>query len=80
MQKVICYGIIATAAIAGAQLDELQQKLSEGFYDERELDETMGAMQQVVQSNRLAPRDRDILGDDLSRMRDFQPRNFSACL
>jgi len=37
------------------ELDELQSKLARGFYDERELDETMAALQAVVQGNRLAP-------------------------
>jgi len=57
------------------ELNELQEKLSQGIYDERELDEVIGAMQGVVQANRLAPRDRDILADDLTRMRDFRLRH-----
>lgn len=57
------------------ELDELQTKLARGFYDERELDETMAALQAVVQGNRLAPRDRSMLTDDLSRMRDFRVRH-----
>jgi hypothetical protein len=57
------------------ELDELQQKLSRGYYDERELDEVIGALQVVLRSNRLANRDRDILNDDLSRMRDFRIRH-----
>jgi hypothetical protein len=57
------------------ELDELQQKLSAGFYDEQELDEVIGAMQVVLQANRMAPRDRAMLTDDLSRMRDFRVRH-----
>jgi hypothetical protein len=57
------------------QLEELQQKLARGYYDERELDQTMESLQAVVQGNRLAPRDRDMLMDDLSRMRDFRARH-----
>jgi hypothetical protein len=57
------------------ELDELQQKLSRGFYDERELNEVMGALQAVLASNRLRPRDRDILTEDLGRMRDFRERH-----
>ena len=56
-------------------LDELQQKLAQGFFDQRELDEAIGGMQEVVQANRLAPRDRDVLTDDLKRMRDFRARH-----
>lgn len=58
-----------------AELDELQQKLSRGFFDQQELDEVMGALQNVLQANRLSPRDRDVLTDDLSRMRDFRERH-----
>lgn len=57
------------------ELDELQQKLARGFYDERELDETAAALQAVVEGNRLAPRDRAMLTDDLNRMRDFRARH-----
>jgi len=57
------------------ELDELQQKLSRGFYDEQELDEVMGALQAVVNNNRLTARDRAILTDDLDRMRDFRLRH-----
>jgi hypothetical protein len=57
------------------ELDELQAKLARGFYDERELDEVIGAMQTVVSANRMSPRDRDMLTDDLSRLRDFRVRH-----
>jgi hypothetical protein len=57
------------------ELNELQQKLARGFYDERELDEVTTALQAVVEGNRLAPRDRAMLTDDLNRMRDFKARH-----
>jgi hypothetical protein len=57
------------------ELNELQQKLARGFYDERQLDETAAALQEVVEGNRLAPRDRAMLTDDLNRMRDFRARH-----
>lgn len=57
------------------ELDELQQKLAQGTYDEQELDEAMGALQVVVSSNRLGVRDRQVLTDDLTRMRDFRIRH-----
>jgi len=57
------------------ELDELQQKLAQGFYDERELDEVIGAMQAVLQANRLSGDDRAMLTDDLARMRDFRVRH-----
>jgi hypothetical protein len=57
------------------ELDELQQKLGRGFYDERELDEVTQALQEVVNSNRLNGRDRDVLARDLDRLRDFRARH-----
>jgi hypothetical protein len=40
-----------------------------------ELNEAISRLQNVVNDNRLAPRDRNILADDLYRMRDFRARN-----
>jgi len=57
------------------ELDELQGKLARGYYDERSLDQVIAFLQAVVQGNRLAPRDRDMLTDDLNRMRDFRVRH-----
>jgi hypothetical protein len=54
------------------ELDELQGKWSAGRYDERQLDSVIGALQRVVNDNRLSRRDRDILSDDLDRLRDFR--------
>ncbi len=56
------------------ELDELQGKLAAGRYDQRELDDVMGALSQVVRDNRLSNRDRDVLNDDLNRMREFRSR------
>lgn len=54
------------------ELNELQSKMSNGQYDQHELDEVISAMQRVVDSNKLSPRDRDMLSDDMSRMRDYR--------
>jgi hypothetical protein len=59
------------------ELDELQGKLSQGRYDERELDDVIGAMGRVVRDNRLSNRDRDALNDDLNRLREFRERHES---
>jgi hypothetical protein len=40
-----------------------------------ELNDAISRLQKVVNDNRLAPRDRDILADDLYRLRDFRARN-----
>ena len=57
------------------ELDELQSKLAAGRYDERELDEVIAAMDRVVRDNRLSHRDRDVLSDDLNRLREFRARH-----
>jgi hypothetical protein len=57
------------------ELDELQGKLAAGRYDQRELDEVIGALGQVVRDNRLSRGDRDVLNDDLNRLRDFRARH-----
>ena len=57
------------------ELNEMQDKLARGVYDERELDEVIGAMQRVVADNRLSPRDRDVLNDDLRRLREYRERH-----
>ena len=59
------------------ELDELQSKLAAGRYDERELDDVIRALQRVVQDNRMPARDRDVLADDLNRLRDFRARHDS---
>src|SRR6202020_996494 len=43
------------------ELNELQGKLSEGGYDERQLGDVMGALRSVVDENRLTGPDRDAL-------------------
>jgi hypothetical protein len=54
------------------ELNELQEKLGRGVYDQRELDEVIGAMQRVVADNRMSTRDRDVLNDDLRRLREYR--------
>jgi hypothetical protein len=54
------------------ELNELQDKLARGVYDQRELDDVIGALQRVVADNRMSARDRDLLNDDLRRLRDYR--------
>ncbi len=54
------------------ELNELQSKLAQGRYDEHELNDVMDALGSVLQNNRLSARDRDVLSDDLQRMRQFR--------
>jgi hypothetical protein len=57
------------------ELDELQGKLAAGRYDERELDEVIQALDRVVRDNRMSARNRQVLADDLDRLRDFRARH-----
>lgn len=57
------------------ELNELQGKLGEGRYDERQLGDVMGGLRAVVEENRLSPRDGDALSDDLNRLREFRERH-----
>ncbi len=54
------------------ELNELQDKMAAGRYDEREVDDVVGSLQRVVDSNKLSPRDRDMLGDYLHRIQDYR--------
>jgi hypothetical protein len=65
------YRLVATIQ----QLNQLQSKLDAGRYDERELDDVIAALGSVVRDNRLAPGDREVLNDDLNRLRDFRARH-----
>jgi hypothetical protein len=54
------------------ELTELQDKLAARRYDERQVDDVIGALQKVVDSNKLSARDRTMLADDIGRMRDYR--------
>jgi ABC-type transporter Mla subunit MlaD len=57
------------------ELNELQAKLAENRYDQPELDDVISAMQRVVSDNHLSGRDREMLNDDLNRLRAFRERH-----
>jgi hypothetical protein len=59
-------------AKAKQELSELQAAMADHRYDERALDDVLAAMQRVVSDNRLSNRDRDILNDDMGRLRQFR--------
>ncbi len=54
------------------ELNELQAKLAESRYDQPELDDVISAMQRVVSDNHISGRDRDLLNEDLTRLRAFR--------
>ena len=54
------------------ELNELQAKVAENRYDQPELDDVISAMQRVVSDNHISGRDRDLLNEDLTRLRAFR--------
>jgi hypothetical protein len=70
--------VIALTRIERAkqELAELRQSLDDGnYYNRRPLDDAVRALQTVLDSNvMISDRNRDILGNDLSRLRDWQGR------
>lgn len=56
---------------AKRELDQLQDMQSRGRYDRRQLDDVVLALKGVVNDNRLAERDREVLTDDIARLQEF---------
>ncbi len=56
------------------ELTDLQRDYAGGRWDRRALADVIDALDRVVADNRLAPRDRDLLRDDESRLRDLRDR------
>ena len=54
------------------QLSQLQADLADHVYDQRDLDDVIGVLSRVVDDNHMRAQDRDMLTDDLSRLRDFR--------
>jgi len=54
------------------QLNDLQSKLANRVYDESELDRVIDTLGRVASYNRMSPRERDILNDDIARLRDYR--------
>lgn len=54
------------------ELNELHTKLGQGRYDEHELDDVLNALTNVLHYSRISAEDREVLTDDLRRMREFR--------
>jgi hypothetical protein len=54
------------------ELLELQGKLEHGRYDDHELSDVIDSMRKSANDQRLSPRDRTVLSDDLSRLMDYR--------
>ena len=55
-------------------INDFQRDWQRGHYDGRALDETIGGLHALVDRSRLHERDRDILADDLQRLRELRNR------
>ena len=54
------------------ELDELQGDLAARRYTEQKVDDVINAMQRVVADNRMPPRDRQMLNEDLQHLREYR--------
>jgi hypothetical protein len=54
------------------QLGELQTQMADHRYNDRELDDVINALQRVAADSHVNERDRNILNDDVSRLRQFR--------
>jgi hypothetical protein len=57
---------------AKQELNQLQDLQARGRYARRQLDDVLATLKTVVTDNRMTPRDRDILNEDVSRLLDFR--------
>ena len=56
------------------ELDDLQRDYASGRWDRRALADVIESLDRVVSDNRLSPRDREILRDDATRLRELRER------
>ena len=61
---------------ARQEVAEVRNDFASGQMDNRELNQAIRAVRQVLNTATLAPRDRDILERDLIRMRELRTSNF----
>jgi hypothetical protein len=54
------------------ELTELQVKLDQGRFDNGTLNDVIDSIRKSANDDRLAPRDRAVLSDDLYRLKDYQ--------
>ena len=54
------------------ELTELQGKMENGRYDEAELNDVIDSLKKSANDHRLSQRDREVLSDDVSRLRDYR--------
>lgn len=55
-----------------AELDELQSKFAHHVYDDSELQRVIDTLGRVASYNRMPPREREIIQDDVDRLREYR--------
>lgn len=55
-----------------AELNELQGKFARHVYDDRELSRVIDTLGRVASYNRMPPRDRQMIDDDVNRLREYR--------
>jgi hypothetical protein len=64
--------------IVRQRIHEFDRKWEHGRYDGEDLNEAIGSLGRLVERARLHPRDRDLLADDLHRLRELRERHERA--
>jgi len=59
---------------ARGEISEFQHRWEEGRFDKGALDHLIGNLNHVVQYGKIRPHDRDILADDVRRLRELRER------
>jgi opacity protein-like surface antigen len=57
------------------ELTKMQADFDQGRWDNNILNDAMDSIRKSSNDNRLAPRDRDVLADDLARLKEFQDQH-----
>jgi len=57
------------------RIAEFQRKWEHGRFDREDMDGIIAGLNSVIERNRLRPRDRDLLMDDLARLRQLREHN-----
>jgi hypothetical protein len=62
----------ARVSRAREALTEVQRDWNNGRLDRRALNEAIGSLERIMETNQLSDRNRDLLNFDLERLRDFR--------
>lgn len=54
------------------ELSDLQARLNEGHFDGAQLNDVIDSLSRSANDQRLSPRDRGVLADDVRRLRDYR--------